>query len=455
MNRRDHAGHEETHPVQSHTRRSALFAGALSASLLAVTSVGVAAQDASAEPMADTAWVRVLHASPDAPAVDVYANGAEVLSDVPFAVISEYLEVPAATPIQLQVFAASPEPATEGAVIDATLTFEAGTMTTVAATDVLANITPQVIADAPAPVVDMAQVRVVHLSADAPAVDVAPDGAEPIVEGLAYPDATDYLTVAPGAYDLEVRPAGTMDVALQLDPVTLEAGTSVSVFAIGSLAGGTLQVLAAVDAVYQVAEETAKVRVLHGSPDAPAVDVYADGAKVLSDVPFGIVSDYLEVPAGEHQIQVFAAGSDPAEGGAVIDATLAFEAGTMTTVAATDVLANITPQVIADAPAPVADQAQIRVVHLSADAPAVAIAADSDAKNPLIKKLAYPKASKYLTVPAGEYDLQVQVAGKPKQVALDLDPLTVEAGTSYSVFAVGSLEGDTLMVVVAEDASAA
>jgi hypothetical protein len=47
-----------------------------------------------------------------------------------------------------------------------------------------------------------------------------------------------------------------MDVALQLDPVTLEAGTSVSVFAIGSLEGGTLQVLAAVDAVYQMVEES-------------------------------------------------------------------------------------------------------------------------------------------------------------------------------------------------------
>ena len=121
-----------------------------------------------------------------------------------------------------------------------------------------------------------------------------------------------------------------MDVALQLDPVTLENGTSYSVFAIGSLAGGTLKVLPAVDAVNQVAPEatTAKVRVLHGSPDAPNVDVYANGAAVLTDVPFGAVSDYLEVPAGEYQIQVFATGSDPAAGGAVIDATLTFEAGT-------------------------------------------------------------------------------------------------------------------------------
>jgi hypothetical protein len=238
--------------LRTTTRRPALFAGVIAASLLSVSAIGATAQ--SPEPMADTAWVRVLHASPDAPAVDIYVNGTEVLSDVPFTGISPYLEVPAGEH-QIQVFVASPEPATEGAVIDAMLTFAAGTMTTVAATNNVATIEAKVIADAPAPVADQAQIRVVHLSADAPAVDIAPDGAEPIVPALAYPDATEYLTVPAGDYDLEVRPAGTMDVALQLDPVTLEAGNSYSVFAIGSLAGGTLQVLSAVDAVYEMAPE--------------------------------------------------------------------------------------------------------------------------------------------------------------------------------------------------------
>lgn len=232
-------------------RTNRMFAGVLAASLLAVSAVGAVAQSPAA--MSD-AWVRVLHASPDAPAVDVYANGGEILSDVPFGVISEYLQVPAGS-YQIQVFAAGADPAADTAVIDATLDFAAGTQTTVAATDKLANITPQVIADAPAPVADQAQVRIVHLSADAPAVDVAPDGAEPIVSNLAYPAATDYLTVPAGAYDLEVRPTGSMDVALQLDPVTLEAGTSYSVFAIGSLADGTLTVLPWVDAVNQMAPE--------------------------------------------------------------------------------------------------------------------------------------------------------------------------------------------------------
>ena len=79
---------------------------------------------------------------------------------------------------------------------------------------------------------------------------MAPDGAEPIVTNLAYPAATDYLTVPGGTYDLEVRAAGTTTVALQLDPVDLATGSSYSVFAIGSLAEGAenpLQVVIGAD----------------------------------------------------------------------------------------------------------------------------------------------------------------------------------------------------------------
>jgi hypothetical protein len=73
------------------------------------------------------------------------------------------------------------------------------------------------------------------------------------VSGLEFPNATDYLSLDAGSYDLEVRIAGTTDVALQLDPVQLDAGMAYSVFAIGSAASpalgdNALQVLIGVDA---------------------------------------------------------------------------------------------------------------------------------------------------------------------------------------------------------------
>ena len=422
--------------------RPALVAGLLTAALVATAAPVALAQDAG------TAMVRVLHASPDAPAVDIYLDGAEVLSDVPFGVISDYLAIPAGDH-QVQVVAAGTMPA-DGTVIDATLPFAADSMTTVAATNALASIEAQVIADDPMPTAEGALVRIVHLSADAPAVDIAPDGGDALIGGLAYPDNTGYVALPAGAYDLEVRPAGAMDVALDLDAIELMDGVAYSVFAIGSLADGTLQVLPTVDAEVDRVTSVAKVRVLHASPDAPAVDIYVDGAKALEAVPFGVISGWIDIDPGMHNLQVVAAGADPADG-AVLAADVDFAAETLTTIAAANALAAIEPKVFVDDTAAYAlgeGNAKVRVIHLSADAPAVDVAPDG--ADALIKELAYGAASDYLEVPAGDYDLEVRPAGA-MDVALDLDDVTLEAGHVYTVFAIGSLAAGTLQVLPAVD----
>ena len=97
--------------------------------------------------------------------------------------------------------------------------------------------------------------RVIHFSADAPAVDVATTGAAPadaVVKNLAYPTASGYLNLPGGSYDLEVRLAGTTTVALPLPGVAIADCSSYSVFAVGSAAspavgGKALQVVVAVD----------------------------------------------------------------------------------------------------------------------------------------------------------------------------------------------------------------
>ena len=77
-----------------------------------------------------------------------------------------------------------------------------------AATNAVAKIEAQVIVDDPAASCSTAQIRAVHLSADAPAVDVAPHGSAAdaaLVKGLVYPKNTGYMAVKAGAYDLDVR----------------------------------------------------------------------------------------------------------------------------------------------------------------------------------------------------------------------------------------------------------
>jgi hypothetical protein len=202
---------------------------------------------------AGTANLRVLHASPDAPAVDVYLddNIVDALTNVPFGAISDYLKVPAGAH-NVKVYATG---TTSSPVIDADLTLAAGKAYTVAATGAVADIKAQVLQDDAKPVASTAKVRVVHFSADAPAVDIATAGSavdEAVVKNLAYPDATDYLALPGGTYDLEVRLAGETTVALALPNVKVQDGRAYSVFAVGSAAspavgGNALQAVVAVD----------------------------------------------------------------------------------------------------------------------------------------------------------------------------------------------------------------
>ena len=220
---------------------------------LALTGAALALATVSPVAAADgDAMVRVLHASPDAPAVDVYVDDTEVLSDVPFKTLSDYLALPAGD-YQVKVTAAG-DAAT--VVIDAPVTVKADTKYTIAATNLLASIEPKILVDDANPTTSQSLVRVVHFSPDAGPVDVAPDGADALITNLEFPNDTGYAELAPGAYDLDVRAAGTDTVAIDLPEIELEAGRAYSVFAVGTAADQSLDVVIGVDAMAAPATDT-------------------------------------------------------------------------------------------------------------------------------------------------------------------------------------------------------
>ena len=203
---------------------------------LAVATLGLAAFTPGASAQ-ENARVRVIHASPDAPNVDVYANGNEILSDVPYKTSSDYLSVPGGT-YEVEVFAAGADPDADDAVISASLPLEAGKAYTVVAVGELADIAGQVYEDdLSAAAAGEARVRIIHASPNAPAVDVAVTGGPVLFSNLSFPNASDAADVAAGSYDLEVRPAGSTDVALAVPGVAIEAGKYYTVLAVGLLNG--------------------------------------------------------------------------------------------------------------------------------------------------------------------------------------------------------------------------
>jgi hypothetical protein len=421
-------------------RVTALIATVVLTAMLALPAVVAAA---------DMAKVRVLHGVGDAPAVDVYAGRDLIVESLEFGSITDYLSVPAGT-YRIRVLPAGTPLKDSSPVIDAKLTFGPDTMTTVAATGSLAELVPQVIQDDPGPTVENAQARVVHLAL-APAVDIAPVGGDPVITDLAYPEASTYLDVPPGTYTFEVRAAGSPEAVVTLPPVDLAAGTSSSVFAVGDLEAGTFTPVPALDASIPT---TAQVRVLHGSPDAPPVDIVVNGVRVFGNLPFGAASPYLTVPVGSNNIQVIPSGGDLADSPVVLEATLPVDGDSRTTIVASNFLDSIEASVFADNTRVKPKRAQVRVAHLSADAPNVDIAPDgAKARDALLKDVAYGDASEYLTLKADSYDLDVRRPGK-KAVIADLDPVEVARGSNYSAYAIGSPADGTFRVVFLVDAEA-
>ena len=194
------------------------------------------------------ARVRVVHASPDAPAVDVLVDGGKAFTNAPFKGITSYASLDPKT-YNVQVV---PTGATTPVVINANLPLSADTDYTVVAVGKLAAIEPLVLTDNNAkPAAGKAHVRFVHASPDAPAVDIAVKGGPVIFSNVAFKGVGTYTPVDAGTYDLEVRLAGTSTVALAVPGVKLDDSTVYTIFAMG-LASGTpaLTAVASADAAH-------------------------------------------------------------------------------------------------------------------------------------------------------------------------------------------------------------
>jgi hypothetical protein len=119
------------------------------------------------------------------------------------------------------------------------------------------------------------------------------------------------------------------------------------------------------------ADTGSRVRVVHASPDAPAVDVWINDSRAIENAPFKGITDYAALEMGTYNIKVVPNGAtEPV----VIEADLTLEAQDYTIVAL-GTLENIEPLVLIDNnSAPAAGKAHVRFVHASPDAPAVDIA---------------------------------------------------------------------------------
>jgi hypothetical protein len=188
-----------------------------------------------------TADVMVVHASPDGPGVDVLIdNDKQNSAALNYPNNTGYLEVETGTR-NIKVNVAG----TATSVINADLTFENNEYYTVFAVDSVADISAIAFEDdLSTPASGKAHVRFVHLSPNAPAVDIAVVGTGAVVfDDVAFKEGTAFTPLDAGTYLLDVRLEGTGTVVLVLPTMTFQAGKIYTVWAKGFVGGTGSQAL--------------------------------------------------------------------------------------------------------------------------------------------------------------------------------------------------------------------
>ncbi len=202
------------------------------------------------------------------------------------------------------------------------------------------------------------------------------------------------------------------------------------------------------------AADAGRVRIMHASPDAPAVDIFVDGTKAVTALAFPNTTPYVTLPAGGHNVKVFVSPSN-GTGSPALEANLEIAAGKDYTVLAVGEASKGTLglEVFEDNNStPAGNNAHIRLIHASPDAPPVNVAVSGTSTN-VFTGVAYRSFGPYTPVPAGTYSLDVKVNATGATV-LTIPGLKLEARTVYTAVAVGFAGSGTLKVVPLVDAPA-
>ncbi|MEL7025429.1 MAG: DUF4397 domain-containing protein [Pseudomonadota bacterium] len=398
----------------------------------------------------EPAVLRVLHASPDAPAVDVLIDGAVQVAGANFKDGTGNLVVAPGT-YNVQVDGLTPGGNTT-VIGPVDLELASGIEYTVIASGEVASIAPLII-ELPneSPAVGNLRATVVHGAPNAPAVDVyvtAPGAdlaASAALGSFSFGESLGPVEVAGGDYQIRVTLAGdAAAVVYDSGTLTLPGGLDLLLTAVQNTTTGespiSLSVLDGTGSSEILDTNTpASLRVIHNSPDAPAVDIIVNDDfdnPLVPGLAFPNFTGFVDVPPATYNVKVTPAGD---AGTIVIDADLDLAAGTEYSVYATGLLAEIAPQVLVDERRAVATQAQLRVLHGSPSAGPVDIFAtapgtDITTVSPNFSNVPFRAETGYVQLPAGTYTVTVAPTGTTTAAIGPID-ITLEAGGVYTAVA--------------------
>lgn len=400
-------------------------------------------------PATPTSRVQVLHASPDAPAVNV-SIGSTTISNVDYKSGTAALVVNAGT-AAVKVDGIVPG-GTATVIGPVDVNFMETTLYSILAIGDVATIHPLIL-EQPDTAVPSGSVRlrVVHAAPMAPRVDVyltAPgadlSGAAP-VGTFSFGENLGPVEVPAGSYQIRVTAAGNAAaVVFDSGTVDLASTRSLLIAAVQNTTTGTAPISLVVQDVNGATQildvaTPAALRVVHASPDAPAVDVVVNdnfASPLVSHLSFPEFTPFVNVAPATYNVKV----TDSATQTLVpIDASVSPKAGISYSVLAVGTLATLEPLIVTDDPRRVATQAKVRIIHASPAAQNVDIyvtapGADISTVAPTLANVPFKANTGFLALAAGSYDVTVTATGT-KIAAIGPATIAVIAGGVYTAIA--------------------
>lgn len=415
-------------------------------------------------PMGEPASLRALHLSPDAPVVNIFANAnpTAAVSGLAYGAGSNYLEIPSGD----YRFDISPATLDQSVLRTGGIRIEANKKYTAAAIGLVSSLRLLALEDrldgVPA---GQIRVRPIHAAAGVGAVDIwnVPSRGAPakLYDNVDFGSAGEYLELPAAAYALGLDANEDARPDFIFDLPALSAGTVANIFAVRDTAGAVYLLAQLADSTLVKIEARdltpARVRVVHLSPDAPAVSVYANAVPtaVIDDLQFRSGTGYVEVPNGNYRFDIAPARSSLDS--AVLGVELPLPANRSYTAAAINSVSSLSVLALEDNFSPLpANTIRVRAIHAAVGVGRVNIVnvPSAGAPSTLFAALEFGAATDYLEVPAGTYRLGIDVDNDHHPDLLFHLP-ELPDGTVANVFASAGMSGDVELIAQLNDGTIA
>jgi hypothetical protein len=383
--------------------------------------------------------VRFLNAVVDAEPLDVLVDDSAKSTGIALGSASAYADyADGARDVKIR------SSTSQAILVERTITFNGGTNSTLVAFGKRASISTLLISDdiVTAPPSGQFQIRAIGLSADVGAVDIYLGTGDiaavaPTITAVTFGATTTFTQLNAGSFTIVATASGTKDVLFQSASQSFAAGASPTI-ALFPASGGKLVNLMLLSpapspsAVF-LTNPSARVKAVNAVPDSTALTFKANGATLLSSVPFAASSSYVVTNAGARTFSVEASN---VPGATLTSLSRTLDSAKDYTVVAANKLAQV--QLVSftdDNTVPNTGFVRVRFANAMADAASVDALVNFASQ---ATGIAFGTASAYYQVAAAtDYTITFATPGGVQSIAT-LSPVQVDAGNIYTFYLLGT-----------------